>query len=123
MRTLITRAVAPRLDSSIGLVALAALFWTSAAAAESKTANPWAAERGWRLGLQIYSNVLDPEKPEDGADPDQLLLDDVGYGLTIIGGYAFTPEFAPRQGSTPPTRPRLSAPAPASYPPPAPTPT
>ena len=60
------------------------------AGAQEGGAPAWGQDRGFSLGLKF---LLDGLGADEATDPLSPVIDDIGSGLALAGGYTFTPRF------------------------------
>jgi hypothetical protein len=76
---------------ALGLAAL--VTCGTALAGEGDAPPAWGQARGFSLGLQLQVDGL---SVHDKGNPVAPVVDDMGAGLALVGGYAFTPRFHTR---------------------------
>lgn len=79
----------PRLITTTAALLAALAVATLAPAARAETP-VWGQERGFSLGLKF---LVDGLGADPSPDPAELVVDDMGSGLALCGGYSFTPRF------------------------------
>ncbi len=70
-----------------------ALASATARAAEPADAPEWGQDRGFSLGAQF---MVDGLGVSEAGTPISPVIDDMGSGLLLLGGYSFTPHFHTR---------------------------
>lgn len=75
------------------LVALTVLSLASVARADESAPHAWGQERGFSIGLKY---LVDGLGANESSDPIGPVIDDIGSGLVVLGGYSFTPRFHTR---------------------------
>lgn len=61
--------------------------------AQETTPSGWGQERGFSVGIKY---LVDGLGVDESSDPIGPVIDDIGSGLVILGGYTFTPRFHTR---------------------------
>jgi len=60
---------------------------------EPTSSTVWGQSRGFSLGLRYQVDGL---SVDENPDPGQIKIEDIGAGLTLVGGYSYTPQFHTR---------------------------
>ncbi|MBD3336534.1 MAG: outer membrane beta-barrel protein [Candidatus Eisenbacteria bacterium] len=73
-----------------GMLALLALSPAAGAGQD------WEPDGGFQVGLALQTDIIGADDPAGDVDPNTVFIDEVGAGIGLHIGYAFTPSFALR---------------------------